>query len=241
VSGKVTKHDGLPVGFVDPPDPAAERAEDEDTARLVALIQKGDRDAFSILYQRYFGRVFAYLRLLLNDVHEAEDATQDVFMQLMQKLPSYRPRGKPFRAWLFIVVRNHAIDRLRRSHRLELKESEEAWERALQRATTVDRPTIAAFDWIGDADLFLFVERLPLVQRQILALRFMLDMPLAEIAAVLGLSHANVRSLHHRALRYLNVRLNAVRNKPGNRTRATMRTYKKQAPVLRNRRWSLDP
>jgi RNA polymerase sigma-70 factor, ECF subfamily len=237
------EHDDLPVEIADPPpaDPEAERAEDEDTAKVVARFQKGDTEVFSILYARYFGRVFAYMRLLLNHVQEAEDATQDIFILLMKKLPSYKQGEEPFRAWLFVVARNHAIDILRRSNRLDFDID---WEEALRRseAAVEDKPTLKSFEWINDPDLFRFVERLPLVQRQILALRFMLDMPQAEIAAVLGLTHSNVRSLHHRALRFLNARLTAVRNKkPGTRTRTKMRTYKKQAPVLRSRRWSLDP
>ena len=219
-------------------EPASEQLEDLSTARLVIGIQSGDRDAFTTLYRRFFDRVFSYLRLLLNDSHQAEDATQEVFIKLMEKIPSYERQREPFRAWLFTVARNQAIDRLRRSHRLELDQNGELDRRE---SAADDEPRLSSFDWISDGDLMLFVERLPLAQRQVLVLRFMLDMSHREIAAILSRSEVDVRTLQHRALRYLEKRLSVVRDRPAGRRRARSQIYRRQAPVLRMRRFSLSP
>jgi RNA polymerase sigma-70 factor (ECF subfamily) len=229
------------IAFVERLEPSAEHIEDLETARLVTSIQAGaGPDAFTALYRRYFDRVFSYLRLLVNDSHQAEDLTQDVFIKLMEKIPDYRRRSEPFRAWLFTVARNQAIDRLRRSNRLELDRNGDLEGRA-ERAEH-DEPRLGGFDWISDGDLMLFVERLPLAQRQVLALRFMLDMTHAEIATVLGRSHEDVRTLQHRALRFLNGRLGAIRARPSTEKRRTRsQIYRRQAPVLRMRRFSLSP
>ncbi|MDX6652464.1 MAG: hypothetical protein QOJ38_1245 [Solirubrobacterales bacterium] len=228
------------IAFVERLEPSAEHIEDLETARLVTSIQAGaGPDAFTALYRRYFDRIFSYLRLLVNDSHQAEDLTQDVFIKLMEKIPDYRRRSEPFRAWLFTVARNQAIDRLRRSNRLELDENG-AGERA--QAARSDEPSLGGFDWISDGDLVLFIERLPLAQRQVLVLRFMLDMTHAEIAAVLGRSAVDVRTLQHRALRFLNGRLGAIRARPSTEKRRTRsQIYRRQAPVLRMRRFSLSP
>jgi RNA polymerase sigma-70 factor (ECF subfamily) len=239
VTGNKRHANGSAIAFCERIEASSEQLEDLDTARLVIGIQSGDRNAFAGLYRRYFDRVFSYLRLLLNDSHQAEDATQDVFIKLMEKIPAYERQREPFRAWLFTVARNQAIDRLRRSHRLELDQNGELERQSTQAA--VEPPQLSGFDWISDADLMLFVERLPIAQRQVLALRFMLDMSHREIAAVLSRSEVDVRTLQHRALRYLENRLGAIRGRPAGRRRARSQIYRRQAPVLRMRRFSLSP
>jgi DNA-directed RNA polymerase specialized sigma24 family protein len=85
----------------------------------------------------------------------------------------------------------------------------------------------------------MFVERLPLPQRQVLLLRYMLDLPHEATAKALGLSPENVRILHHRALRFLEERLTAIGRAPGEVPRNRSRGTLKQAPVLRTRRFAL--
>jgi DNA-directed RNA polymerase specialized sigma24 family protein len=94
-------------------------------------------------------------------------------------------------------------------------------------------------DWITDHDLMLFVERLPLAQRQVLALRYMLGLTHPEIAQVLGKSHASIRVLHHRALEFLRARLAAVGRSPIRRQPTRMRRTPRYAHVLRSRRYAL--
>src|SRR4051794_15827870 len=103
----------------------SEHDEDLDTARLVTRIQAGDRDGYAELYMRYFDRVYGYLRMLLRDSHEAEDVTQQVFLRVLEALPKYERRRQPFRAWLFTIVRNHALTNLNKRQRFQLVEPEE--------------------------------------------------------------------------------------------------------------------
>jgi RNA polymerase sigma-70 factor (ECF subfamily) len=221
-------------------EPSGQAAEDADTARLVARIQGGDTDAFALLYMRYFDRVYSYLRVLFKDPHDAEDAAQQVFIRVMEALPAYEDRvGKPFRAWLFTVVRNYALRELRTRGRTRPTEPE-ALERGREDASFAV-PDVAALSWLTDRDLMLFVERLPLAQRQVLMLRYMVDLPLAEIAAVLGRSHDDVRQLHSRALAFLRDRLAALGRTSLQRTsdKVRMRRATRQNPVMRARRFSL--
>jgi RNA polymerase sigma factor (sigma-70 family) len=220
--------------------PEREADEDRDTARLVTRFQAGDAEAFAALYKRYFDRVYGYLRVAFKDRHEAEDVTQQVFMRVFEKLHAYERRRQPFRAWLFTVVRNLAVSELRKRGRLEpmdpieLQSQREAIEMASE-----DEYDLGALSWISDRDLTLFIERLPLAQRQVLALRYMLGLRNPEIADVLGRSADEVKVLHYRAVTFLRARLHAIGRTPGKGSRIPALVRFKQNEVARHRRFAL--
>ena len=217
---------------------SAEHLEDLDTARLVCRIQAGDREAFASLYMRFFDRVYGYLRVALADRHEAEDLTQQVFLEVGEALHRYERRAVPFRSWLFTIVRNTAIKHLRRQHRLDLV-GEEPLVEMRESGGHSDGDT-TALDWINDQDLMVFVERLPLAQRQVLLLRFMVGMSHAEIAQVLGRREDAVRAMQSRALGFLRQRLVAIGRAPKKAgRRAPTLAPIRQLRVLRERRYGL--
>jgi RNA polymerase sigma-70 factor, ECF subfamily len=193
--------------FVERLDLGEELLEDLDTARIVTRWQAGDRAVFADIYKRYFDRVYSYLRVALNDSHEAEDATQQVFIQMMEALARYELRSTPVRGWLFRIVRNHAISHARRSGRMRLEEPSALDQR---RESRDDGARSDALEWMTDTDMVVLVERLPLAQRQVLLLRYMLDLSFQEIAEILYRSPEAVRQLHQRALDSLRGRLDAL-------------------------------
>jgi RNA polymerase sigma-70 factor, ECF subfamily len=222
----------------------AERVEEEDTARLVEAFQKGDKEAFAGIYTRYFDRVYAYLRAVLKDIHEAEDMTQRVFLQIFEALPKYRKRSD-FGAWLFTVVRNLGRDHVRKAARqivTDPAELDRHRERAADNSEEAEEAALRALNWIKDPDLMTFAERMPLAQRQAIFLRFMFDLTNEEIAAMMKREVADVRTLQSRGLRFLEARMKAIGRAPKSAQRADpMRRHPKQAQVLRRRRNSLKP
>jgi RNA polymerase sigma-70 factor (ECF subfamily) len=224
--------------FAERLEPGDEHLADLDSARLVTRFQAGDQDAFAALYMRYFDRVYTYLKAIFrDDPHEAEDVTQQVFVRAFEGLPRYERRGHPFRAWLFTIVRNQAMSQLRRRGRSELVEPRLIDE---QRESEASEDDMAALSWVTDRELVMFVERLPLSQRQVLILRYMLDLPAKEVARVLDRSHVDVRMLEHRALRFLEARLTAIGRAPV-KERRPLPTYGRIAwmQVSRRRRGAL--
>lgn len=245
------------IEFVERVAPTGERAEDADTARQIARFQSGDHEAFSVLYTRYFERVYAYLRVVLKDHHEAEDLTQDVFVRVLKALPSYERRSQPFRAWLFVIARNAARDHLVKHARVELMEANDlniAYERvtagvhgeteAESQIESGAPPNLAealALSWIRNQDLLVLVERLPEAQRQVLSLRYMLGLQAKEIAKVMDLDPNHVSVLHYRAVSFLRDRLASLGRDPRNvRDAARMTRMPQKNTVLRLRRWALD-
>lgn len=228
------------VVFCERIEPSAEEAADLEESRLVTQIQAGDTEAFAELYRRHFDRVYTYLRVVMNDRHEAEDTAQQVFMKVLEALPAYERRRQPFRAWLMTVVRNAAIDVMRRKGRVE-PEAEEQLNRRREQDHNRDSgdADLAALDWVSDKDLVILLERMPLAQRQVLLLRYMMDLKPREVAEVLDRTPGDVRVLQYRALGFLRKRLTALGRAPERRTKARMRTCKRHAPVLRTRRFAL--
>ena len=231
------------LAFVERVEPSEEHLADLDSARLVTRAQAGDPDAFSTLYLRYFDRVYAYLKVLFrDDPHEVEDITQQVFVRAFEALPRYERRAQPFRAWLFTIVRNLALTHLGRQGRTDLVDPHMLAE---QREAESTNDSTSTLSWVTDRELVMFVERLPVPQRQVLVLKYMLDLPAKEIAKILDRSYVDVRTLEHRALRFLEARLRAVGRHSLHEGRRPLPAYAKVRwmPVLRRRRGALydDP
>src|SRR5512146_3360808 len=107
-----------------PPKPRAEevvdlkptplgRASDED---LMRRTQRGDRQAFALLYERYSASVLSYLYRMLGNLEDVESIGQEVFLRAFRFAPTYRYPQK-FSTWLFTITRNLAINNSRRRRR----------------------------------------------------------------------------------------------------------------------------
>src|SRR3954447_16981249 len=93
------------------PPTASRVASDE---QLVGLVRAGDDRAFTAIHDRYEPRLLAYARQLLGGAHhDAEEVVQDAFVRALHALRA-DDREMALRAWLYTIVRNRALDVLRR-------------------------------------------------------------------------------------------------------------------------------
>lgn len=215
----------------------ASATEDADTARAVREVQAGDPNAFGEIYMRYFDRIYGYLRVIIGDDHEAQDATQQVFTRAYEALPRYVDRGEPFRAWLFTIARNYAITEVRKRSRITVADIRE-----VERRRDLDpEAETRALEWITDFELMVFVERLPPPQRHALILRYMFDLTNTEIAAILDRSEDDVRKLQSRAILYLRERLSAIGRRTGGRIEQHSCRRPSRPVVPTARRLALSP
>ena len=81
--------------------------------RLVSRIRAGDQQAMSELYDRYGKVVYAVALRVLQDAGGAEDVLQDVFLQLWRNPDAFDSSRGNLAAWLAVISRHRAIDRLR--------------------------------------------------------------------------------------------------------------------------------
>jgi RNA polymerase sigma-70 factor (ECF subfamily) len=89
------------------------RSSDED---LMRRTQRGDRQAFSLLYERYSASVLSYLYRMMGNIEDVESIAQEVFLRAFRFAPTYRYPQK-FSTWLFTITRNLAINYSRRRKR----------------------------------------------------------------------------------------------------------------------------
>ena len=170
-----------------------------------ALIAEAQRDpaAFAALYQRYYARVYRYLRIRLQSEEDAADLTQQVFLKALDALPRYQPRNAPFAAWLFTIARHALADRYRQHPpTLSLEaagdlQAEQQMEAALERRESFEQLTTLLNQLKPDA-------------RDLLALRFAAGLTTPEIAATLGKRPEAVRKSLSRLLQSLKEQYHAA-------------------------------
>jgi RNA polymerase sigma-70 factor (ECF subfamily) len=81
---------------------------------LVAATARGDREAFGRLYEASAGQMFGAAMRLLRSRDLAEEATQEAYLAVWRKAGQYRPERGSAIGWMVGIVRNAAIDRLRK-------------------------------------------------------------------------------------------------------------------------------
>lgn len=83
--------------------------------QLLVATATGDRAAFSRFYDQTAPRVFGLVRRILVDAAQAEEVTQDVFLEAWQTAARYDPERGPAAAWLLTLAHRRAVDRVRSS------------------------------------------------------------------------------------------------------------------------------
>ena len=169
--------------------------EKDRSVEMVARAQTGDPLAFAELYVELFDPVHRWLRSVLKDREDAADAAQQVFLRAFEGLPRLSEHTV-FRSWVFSIARNLAFDRLGAASRSTFAVDPAVMDVQSERpeANSESRDH-RAIEWM--------IEHLAPAQRQVLTLRFVLDMATADIALVLGMSADAVRHVQQRALRTL--------------------------------------
>ena len=163
----------------------------------VARARAGERAAAGRLYECYRERIFRYLYYRVGDAQTAEDLTEDVFIRMMRALPRYRQQQGTFQAWLFQIARNLATDHFRRaSRRQHVALSSSLPSRA-------QSPEAAAARSLDSDLLRRALQELTEAQAEVVILRIVMEMPIAEVAVAVGRSENAVKGLQRRGLEAL--------------------------------------
>ena len=173
--------------------PGAERAE-ETEATLVDASIRGGVEEFGALYDRYVDRVYRYVYYRTGNRSDAEDVTQQVFLNAWKAIGRYQRTGATFIAWLFTIVHNEVVSHYRRMKEESYLDVEVE---AKQRWADPEAETMTRHDSVVVREAIL---QLKPEQQQVIIMRFIEDLEYSDIAAALGKSEGNVRVIQHRAL-----------------------------------------
>lgn len=85
----------------------------EESIRLISKIAQGDQRAFSAFYDKHSSLAYRLALYILRSQPDAEEVVQEVFMQIWHKASDYSPKKGNPEAWLTMLTRSRAIDKLR--------------------------------------------------------------------------------------------------------------------------------
>jgi RNA polymerase sigma-70 factor (ECF subfamily) len=162
---------------------------------------KSDPAAFGELYDRYFARIYRFVRTRIHDDGLAEDVTADVFISALRSVKSYQDQGRPFSCWLYRIAANAVASHYR--NRRPVLSIDEAIDPAAVETDPADE--VVARDRVRA--VWQAVDRLPAQQRAAMILKFSDDLTMEDIGAILGKSPAAAKLLIYRGVQRLRAEL----------------------------------
>jgi RNA polymerase sigma-70 factor (ECF subfamily) len=169
----------------------------------------GEPEAFDEVVAEYAGLAFATAVRVLREPARAEEAVQEAFVRIWQRARQFDPERGVERSWILSVVRNSAIDVLRRDSRVrersidegpavyELRDPDDVWQQVLDRLTG---ETVQAA-----------LQMLPVDQQEVVVKAYYQGIRPVDIARELGIAEGTVRSRLRLALVKLRESLAPVR------------------------------
>jgi RNA polymerase sigma-70 factor (ECF subfamily) len=170
---------------------------------LITGSQAGDQLAFAALFDQYKNLVYRTAYLMLGSEADAEDALQEVFVQVYRALASYDPAKAAFTTWLHRITVNHCLNRQRKRRPLSLTPADldgrDGHGLSPERSVEQDETIRAALAHLSDK------------LQAVVVLRYAWDLTYAEIGLVLDIPAGTVKSRLSAALTTMRRTLGADR------------------------------
>lgn len=186
-------------------------------AEVIQLVLQGDRNKFRILVERYQPMVFRTCMGFLHHKEDADDLSQEVFIQAYLALPKFKGDAL-FSTWLYRIAVNASLNKTRKSSKqIILQRLEGIFGGGKQKAPELpdfeDPESAMVRDehraWVQKA-----LDSLPENQRTAIVLSKYDDLSQREIASVMNITEGAVEALLQRAKANLRKKMSSFRNKP---------------------------
>jgi len=169
-------------------------------AEAIRLAQQGNAEAFERLYQLHSRRVYSLCLRMVSNTAEAEDLTQEAFLQLFRKIGTFRGESA-FSTWLHRLAVNVVLMRLRKKTAIvsSLDEMTEPDEESSGPRRDFGGPDLRLAGSIDRMNLQRAIEQLPQGYKSVFVLHDMQGYEHNEIAGIMGCSIGNSKSQLHKA------------------------------------------
>ncbi len=171
---------------------------------LIRRSQAGDEVAFAALFHEYKNLVYKTAYLMLGNADDAEDALQEVFIQVHRSLSTFQPSKGAFTTWLHRITVNHCLNR-RRKRYLSVLPLDEVSPLSLTSHSSSFESRLAEEETVQQA-----LGQLSEKQRAVVILCYYWDLSYAEMAQILDVPVGTVKSRLNLALRTLRKELETV-------------------------------
>jgi RNA polymerase sigma-70 factor (ECF subfamily) len=166
----------------------------QDELTLLARARQLDSEALARIHDTYYTSIFRYVAFRVRDHATAEDLTSEVFTRLLTALRDKRAPQNTLRGWLYGVAARVVSDHHRQAYRTpQVELDEELVSADHDPADIVDRK-------LTRESMKRAMQDLTEEQRHVLSLRFGSDLPIQDVARVLGKSEGAVKQLQARAV-----------------------------------------
>jgi RNA polymerase sigma-70 factor, ECF subfamily len=211
-------------------------SDDSSDEQLVAEFQRGSSAAFQTLYCRHYCKARTLALSLTRDDNDAREVVQEAFIRVLCK--GYRFEGQAaFYTWLYRIVYNLAIDRMRRPYRKRVP-IEQAQE-LLRDLAPLGLPAIEGTDPFEACStmqtlrrIIDTIQRLPTHHRDVIVMRELYGMSYSEIAGALGCSKGTIMSRLFHARRRLQGLLRSLREELADATSLSRAARSIHSPLL---------
>jgi len=169
---------------------------------LIRRSQAGDEQAFAALFHKYKNLVYKTAYLMLGNADDAEDALQEVFVQVHRSLSTFQPSKGAFTTWLYRITINHCLN-WRRKRRLPFLSLDEASTSLVNRLPSPEGR-------MEEEAVWQTVSRLSEKLRAVVVLRYYWELSYAEMAQILDIPVGTVKSRLDLALKTLRKELETL-------------------------------
>lgn len=175
---------------------------EDDDARLMVAVGRGDKAAFSVLFDRHQAGVVRFCGRFVGNAARAEELAQDVFVKLYKSASRYSVDAK-FKTFLYRVATNHCLNELRRFDEKRQQEAKEMTseqnESALEVELSPDSPELSLAGKELEAAVAAAMQQLSARERAAFTMCRFEGMAYRDIAQALESTESAVKSLIHRA------------------------------------------